>query len=277
MTATLNTTVAPTPISKSATTTVPTLATSTRIPLIRIVGVELRKMFDTRSGFWLMASIVITSVLATAAIIVFAPDDQLTFDNFATAIGAPMTVILPMIGILAVTSEWSQRSGLTTFTLVPRRGRVIGAKFLAAITVGVASMFIALVVGVLGTLVGSAIAGVDPVWNVTAIHFTLIVLGSVLGMLFGFMLGLVIRNSAGAIVTYFVYTLVLPPLLGLLAANQEWFADLQPWVDYNFAQRPLFDGGVSSQQWQHLAITGGLWFLLPLGIGLLIVRRAEVK
>ena len=144
-----------------------------------------------------------------------------------------MTVILPMIGILAVTSEWSQRSGLTTFTLVPHRGRVLGAKFLAAVTVGVVAMFIALVVGVLGTLVGSAIAGVDPVWNVSAAHFALIVLGSVLGMLFGFMLGLVIRNSAGAIVTYFVYTLVLPPLLGLLAANQQWFADLQPWVDYN--------------------------------------------
>ncbi|WP_270886084.1 ABC transporter permease [Pedococcus sp. 5OH_020] len=248
-----------------------------RIPLSRIVGVELRKMFDTRSGFWLMASIVITSVLATAAIIVFAPDDQLTFDNFAAAIGAPMTVILPMIGILAVTSEWSQRSGLTTFTLVPHRGRVLGAKLLAAITVGVVAMFIALGVGTLGTLVGSAIAGVDPVWNVSAMHFTLIVLGSVLGMLFGFMLGLVIRNSAGAIVTYFVYTLVLPPLLGLLAANQRWFADLQPSVDYNFAQRPLFDGNVSSQQWQHLAVAGALWFLLPMAVGLRIVRRAEVK
>ena len=177
MTATLNTTVAPIPISESTTSAGPTRTASARIPLTRIVGVELRKMFDTRSGFWLMASIVITSVLATAAIIVFAPDDQLTFDNFAAAIGAPMTVILPMIGILAVTSEWSQRSGLTTFTLVPHRGRVIGAKFLAAITVGVASMFIALVVGVLGTLVGSAIAGVDPVWNVTATDFGLIVAG----------------------------------------------------------------------------------------------------
>ncbi len=40
---------------------------SKRIPLSRLVGVELRKMFDTRSGFWLMASILITSVLATAA------------------------------------------------------------------------------------------------------------------------------------------------------------------------------------------------------------------
>ena len=224
-----------------------------------------------------MASIVITSVLATAAIIVFAPNDQLTFDNFAAAIGAPMTVILPMIGILAVTSEWSQRSGLTTFTLLPRRGRVLGAKFLAAIAVGIVSMFVALVVGVLGTLIGSAIAGVDPVWNVSVTQFLLIVLGSVLGMLFGFMLGLVIRNSAGAIVTYFVYTLVLPPLLGLLAATQHWFSTLQPWVDYSYAQRPLFDGSVSGQQWQQLGVSGVLWFVLPMAAGLFIVRRAEVK
>ena len=62
-----------------------TRTASARIPLTRIVGVELRKMFDTRSGFWLMASIVITSVLATAAIIVFAPDDQQTYENFAAA------------------------------------------------------------------------------------------------------------------------------------------------------------------------------------------------
>jgi hypothetical protein len=96
-------------------------------------------------------------------------------------------------------------------------------------------------------------------------------------MLFGFMLGLVIRNSAGAIVTYFVYTLVLPPLLGLLAANQEWFDKLQPWVDYSYAQGPLFSGTVTGEQWQHLAVAGGLWFLLPMAVGLLVVRRAEVK
>ncbi len=277
----MSTTVLSTPTSESspgATTVVERRRPAPApIPLTRIIGVELRKMFDTRSGFWLMASIVITSVLATAAIIVFAPDDQLTFDNFAAAIGAPMTVILPMIGILAVTSEWSQRSGLTTFTLLPRRGRVLGAKLLAAIAVGVVSMVVALVVGVLGTLIGSAIAGVDPVWNVSAAHFLLIVLGSVLGMLFGFMLGLVIRNSAGAIVTYFVYTLVLPPLLGLLASTQHWFANLQPWVDYNFAQRPLFDGSLSGQQWQHLGVSAVLWFVLPMAAGLFIVRRAEVK
>ena len=250
---------------------------SAPIPLTRLIGVELRKMFDTRSGFWLLASIVIMSVLATAALIIFAPDDQLTFDNFAAAIGAPMTVILPIIGILAVTSEWSQRSGLTTFTLVPHRGKVLGAKFIAALVVGLVAMLIALVVGTLGTLVGSAITGLDPVWNGSVDGFLSFTLGSVLGMMFGFTLGVLIRNSAGAIVAYFVYTLVLPPLLGLLAMSQDWFADLQPWVDYNLAQMALFEGGLSSEQWQQLAVSGTIWFLVPLAIGLLLVRRAEVK
>ena len=95
------------------------------IPLSRVVRVELRKMFDTRSGFWLIASIVITGLIATIATIAFAPDADLTYYNFAKAVGFPITVILPMIALLSITSEWSQRSGLTTFTYVPSRRRVV--------------------------------------------------------------------------------------------------------------------------------------------------------
>ena len=97
------------------------------IPLSRVVRVELRKMFDTRSGFWLIASIGITGLIATIATIAFAPDADLTYYNFAKAIGYPITIILPMVALLSITSEWSQRSGLTTFTYVPSRGRVISA------------------------------------------------------------------------------------------------------------------------------------------------------
>ncbi len=49
-------------------------------------------------------------------------------------------------------------------------------------------------------------------------------LANVLGMLMGFMLGVLFRSSAAAIVGYFVYSLVLPVALGALAAFQEWFA-----------------------------------------------------
>ena len=43
-----------------------------------------------------------------------------------------MSLILPVLGILLVTSEWSQRTGLTTFALVPQRERVIVAKLIGA-------------------------------------------------------------------------------------------------------------------------------------------------
>jgi ABC-2 type transport system permease protein len=61
-------------------------ATIKPIPLTRITAVELRKMFDTRSGFWLIASVAITSVLATGGVILWAPDGNLTYSTFATAI-----------------------------------------------------------------------------------------------------------------------------------------------------------------------------------------------
>lgn len=42
-----------------------------------------------------------------------------------------MGIFLPVIGIIAVTGEWSQRTALTTFTLVPRRWRIVVAKIVA--------------------------------------------------------------------------------------------------------------------------------------------------
>lgn len=247
------------------------------IPFARVARTELRKMFDTRSGFWLMASIAITALLATGAVILFAPDRELTFSTFATAFGFPMAVILPIIALLSVTGEWSQRSGLSTFTIVPHRGRVILAKGLVSVAVGVVSMLVACVIGAVGNLVGTAIAGVDTVWDVSAGDLANIILANVLGLMLGFMLGVLIRSSAGAIVAYFVYSLVLPSLAGMLAASQGWFHDLQPWVDFNYAQTALFNGSLSTAQWEHLAVTAVIWLVVPLAIGVRLVLRSEVQ
>jgi hypothetical protein len=247
------------------------------IPMSRIVGVELRKMFDTRSGFWLMTSIGIAALLATTAVILWAPEDELTFETFASAIGFPMAVILPMVAVLSVTSEWTQRSGLTTFTLVPHRGRVITAKMIGTVGIGVASMLVAFVVGAIGNVVGTTIAGVDTTWNVSAAELAMIIIANILGMMIGFMLGVLLRNSPAAIVSYFVYGFVAPTLFMVLAEAQEWFRDLQPWVDFNYSQTALFDGLPSSEQWAQIGVSGIFWLLIPLAVGLRMVLRSEVK
>jgi ABC-2 type transport system permease protein len=255
----------------------PPRAAAKRIRLSRVTAVELRKMFDTRSGFWLMASIVLASVVATVSVILFAPDKDLTYNSFAKAIGFPMAVILPIIALLSVTGEWSQRNGLTTFTLLPHRSRVILAKGISSVTVGVVSMLLAFAIGAVGNLIGTAISGTDLVWDISFSDAAYIVLGNVLGLLTGFMLGVLIRNSSGAIVAYFVYSFVLTAAFHFLADSQDWFRRLQPWVDVNYAQGALFNGSPSGEEWANIAVTGVTWLIIPLAIGLFSVMRSEVK
>jgi ABC-2 type transport system permease protein len=248
-----------------------------RIPLLRLTRVELRKMFNTRSGFWLLASIVIATVLATVAVIAFAR--ELTYSTYIEAIRLPIAVILPIIAILSVTSEWSQRTGLTTFTLVPHRQRIIGAKAISSVTVGVLAVLVALAIGALGNLVGAGVTGTALVWDASPMECLHFVLGSILSLMIGFMLGVLIRASIGAIVAYFIYQFLLPTLLGLLAASQNWFQNLQPWIDLQYAQSTLFlfDGPLTGQQWANIGVTGVIWLLIPLVIGLRYVVRSEVK
>jgi ABC-2 type transport system permease protein len=247
------------------------------IPFRTVLGVELRKMFDTRSGFWMMVGIAAAGLIATVSVVLFSSDSGLTYDSFAGAVGVPMTILLPVLAILSVTGEWSQRAGLTTFTLVPHRGRVIRAKLAVTLGVGLASMALALAIGAIGNVVGSVLAGVDTTWDLGPTTIAYIVGADLLGMLVGFMLGVVTRNSAAAIVGYFVYWFVFPSLSMLLAANNAWFEKAQPWLDFNHDQGGLYDGGFTGQDWAQLALTGSVWLLLPLAFGVWRMLRAEVK
>ena len=263
-----------------ATTTevAPVRRTARPIPATRLVKVELRKMFNTRSGFWLLVSIGVLSPISAGSLLVFGLNSDVTYQNFVRASGFPMSVILPMIAILAVTGEWSQRSGLTTFTLVPSRGRVIGAKAIATLLVGLGAVSVAFAVGALGNVAGSALAGVDTAWDISLSMALQMVLYNLVGMAFGFALGVVLRNSAAAIVGYFVASLVMPGILALLAQVRSWFEDLQPWIDWHYTQVALLDGATNTgKEWAMLGSTTMIWIVIPLVVGLLSLRRSEVK
>lgn len=248
-----------------------------RIPLQRIVAVELRKSFDTRAGQWLLASVGIFSLLTTGAVIAFSPDDDFTYSTFTTTIAFPMSVILPIVAALAVTAEWTQRSGLTTFTIVPHRGRIMLGKAVALVSVALPATVLAFVVGAGGTVVASWISGQDAVWDHHLSAVPYVFLSLALSLAMGLVCGTLIRNSAGAIVAFFVFSFVVPPLLGLLAVTQDWFRDVQPWVDLDLQLAALLRGSFDSEQWAQLAVTSGLWLFLPLAAGLWSLLRSEVK
>ena len=84
-------------------------------------------MVDTRAGKWLLG---LTVLLASAAS--SRPDRRRgsMADSYLTA-PSLASVLLPVVGVLLVTSEWSQRTALLTFVMVPDRNRVALAKALA--------------------------------------------------------------------------------------------------------------------------------------------------
>ena len=78
------------------------------------------------------------------------------FQDYVQIAGGVLGYFLPIIIIMLVTSEASQRNGLVTFTLEPKRSRVVVAKFLAGVVLAGGVMVLAFVLAVLGTLFGSA-------------------------------------------------------------------------------------------------------------------------
>ncbi len=140
-------------------------------------------------------------------------------------------------------------------------------------------MVITFAVGALGNLLCAAVRGSALVWDVSVTQCLYYVLGMVLSLLIGFMLGVLIRASTGALVAYVSWTVRVPTVFGLLAQSQHWFHQLQPWVDIQFAQAGLFvfAHALTGQEWAQIAVTGITWLLIPLLIGLRLVMRTEVK
>src|SRR5262245_25815668 len=104
------------------------------------------------------------------------------------------------------------------------------------------------------------------------------VLFSLVRMAFRFALGVVLRNSAAAIVGYFVASLVMPGILALLAQVRSRFEDLQPWIDWHYTQVALLDGAThTSKEWAMLGSTTLIWIVVPLTLALISCRAPEVK
>jgi ABC-2 type transport system permease protein len=241
------------------------------IPLARLVRVELRKMANTRSGKWLLIGIGVITLGVVGIFGVTADQSERTFFNFMAATNGPQGFLLPVLGILLVTSEWSQRTALVSFTLTPARGRVLLAKVLAGLLAGLAAITLAAVLAALATLAG----GADNAWAGLGLDdLSKFALLQVTGVLQGLAFGLLFLNSSAAIASYFV----LPTALNILGTFWTPLKDVQPWIDLWAAQTPLFFGGnLSTEQWQQCATSSLIWVVLPFAFGLVRVLRAEVK
>ena len=237
----------------------------------RLVRVELRKLTDTRaSRFLLIALVALTPVVSLITMFALKPAD-LTYEKLIDIAQAPEKFVLPALGILTMTSEWSQRTGLTTFTLVPDRRRVLLAKVCATVGLGLMVVVIVFASAGVANLLGGLRNG-NGSWAFGA-GFGEITLVQLSGLVEGIAFGMALLSPAPALVLYYVVPSVWSAVDGISGGLKSF----SPWVDLNAAQSGMYTDSITAHGWVHLLSASAIWILLPLVIGIARISRTEVK
>ncbi|MGC5011186.1 ABC transporter permease [Streptosporangium sp. DT93] len=244
-------------------------STRARIPFRRLLGVEARKLVDTRSGKIMTALMVaLIPVSVTARGFVTDPD----LYTLAGTAGIGLAILLPVLGILTVTGEWSHRTALVTFALEPRRSRVLAAKCLPPLIVAALASPFSLLVAVPVTAVVAGVRDLPATWEVAPTALLGWMTTNVLVVAAGLALGMLLLNGPAAI----VICLAMPmawSLVGELGSTGRLLAD---WLDVNRAASPLVDGHLTGGDAARLATSALVWIVVPAIAGTVRVGRKEI-
>ncbi|GAB3703718.1 ABC transporter permease [Amycolatopsis oliviviridis] len=204
-----------------------------------LLAVERIKLFTTRSPWW-CALITLAVVIGFAAIFAgAAPAGEFTDvsnSQFGYVFG--MTVIM-VLAALSVTTEYRFGTIRTTFQAVPNRKSALLAK------TGVVAL-LSLVIGEIAAFAAWGLASVmrpeDLMLNTTAEWISVAGVGVVfaLASVIAVAVGILIRQSAGAISLLLIYTLAVENLIQLIPKIGK---DIYDWMPFHVADRFLNGSG----------------------------------
>ncbi len=213
-------------------------------PLPRFGGIlrsEMCKLRTVRSTFWALAAAVVFNVAVAAVLAIVLPGhlsahQKATIDSVRVSLGGLhlSQIAIGLLGVLAVTSEYSTGMIRATLAAVPQRRLMLTAKTAvlaaAALVTGIGASFAAYLIfqALLpaGDSMRTSLAGPGVLRAVTGAGLYLAVLG-----LLGFGLGAVIRSSAGAVAALFGLLFIPTLLVTLLPA--AWQNTIGPYLPMN--------------------------------------------
>ena len=193
-----------------------------------LVAAEIRKLTSVRTT-WIITAIGLLLVAIGAGFFVFEDEFSGPFDGTDGQIAATidqiggMSVIVLVIGLLAMTTEFRHGTIGRTLQFTPSRSTVLGAKLVVGIVYGV--LFFAFGLVVVGILVAIAGAGFS-VGESTVAALWQGPVGLALTAMFGVALGALLRNQVVAITVTLIYL-----FLGETLINQL-FPDVARWMPF---------------------------------------------
>ena len=233
-----------------------------------LLDVERRKLTDTRSGRGLLAG----TLAAAAAVLVWKvthAEVETSFDNYSAGVATMVAFLTPLIALLAMTSEWTQRTALTTFTLAPRRLPVLAAKYVAAVGLSLAATAAGLAMAAAATAIGGGLHGPASFAGWPGdVRYALIFGG--LQVTMGAAFGAVAANTPVALSAF----LLAPTFWAMLADGV--LGQAAAWFDIFEAYGRLSSDTPTQDVAQTLSAIA-VWVVLPAAVGLARSLRREVR
>ncbi|MEU0092762.1 hypothetical protein [Kribbella sp. NPDC006257] len=198
-----------------------------------VIAVERIKLFSTRSPWWCMITAAVLSVgLASLFTAFLNASDEQRATIFFTQAGAQLSQMVMMVmAALAVTTEYRFGTIRTSFQAVPQRASLLLGKtavvaFLAGI-VGVVAAFGAWAIGNLFVTNGSIALDTGAEWRLLAGKGLLFAVSAVIAVA----VGILIRQSAGAIAILILWPLLVENLFNLIPKVGDDLAKWSPFAN----------------------------------------------
>jgi ABC-2 type transport system permease protein len=234
-----------------------------RPPIGRLTVLEIRKSLSTRSGRTLALAASLLPAVAVGVILGLGQKIPSAAEILAV-FGTLVAMLMLAVGVLATAGEWTHRTVQSTFLTVPRRHRVLIAKYAGMALLGAAiSAIVAgttLAVAAVAAPAGFAWAGVG-----LAVAAT-IGAGAVMTVI-GAGIGAAVANAPAALTG--TYVLLLVGLNLLRAVKPTWAAHVDPLQ----AMSDLISRQGSAAA--HVALLAG-WLAAATIAGTAITRRKEL-
>lgn len=248
----------------------PAGAARTALPLTfaRACAVELRKLINTRAAAALIAGGVAAMAafgLGRAAITA----NAMTFTRLVSTLTMPGAWLLLSLAALLVTGEFAHERAGQTFTLDPRRGRVIGAKATVAVAAGLALTLVSLAIGALSNLAAPLLGGASLPWTLEPARLAVVAGSLVFIALTAFGWGLATRNAPSTIAALLIW----PTIATMLTSASPDAARVLPWVEPNPLWAVLEGGAIA---WAQFATSALVWVVVPTGIGIWRLLRDDL-